>query len=289
MDSLVSACRNFDNFSLIHHSSSCVKCLLKGDEADGECKADGPLTETTLRIDVTLEWDVNCSSINDTLQVAQIFEQAVYEGMHAQLQSTNSSVNTVYVQELCGKSVQNHTGYSGSSSRFLEENNMTDIELYVVVIKACASCEKLLWNETNTAIRRIVGDGSLSASVSNKTDGAIQTDLKFKNTKDIEMCKDPSPVCKQPEDKCMTSNATCLRNSTWTCTEAAKVCEEGYVCDKDSGDCVESPAAECAEELRPTCLRPEDKCMTNSSWCVNNTWTPCTSAPKECSTGFFCK
>lgn len=65
-----------------------------------------------------------------------------------------------------------------------------------------------------------------------------------------------------------------------------------YLClfkgDEDSGDCV-STASECVEALRPTCLRPEENCMTNSSLCVNNTWTPCTPAPTECLAGYFCK
>lgn len=175
-------------------------------------------------MDPTLEWDVNCSSLNDTLRVAQIIEQSVYECMEDQLQST------VYVQELCTQSVENHTGYSGPSLRLLEENNMTDIELYIIVSKACVNCEKRLWNETKTDLRKMTGDGCLSASIRNKTDGAIQAVIKLKNVKEIQICKDPPPECNQPEDKCMTSNATCSRNGTWTCTEVAKVCEDGYVC-----------------------------------------------------------
>jgi hypothetical protein len=125
-------------------------------------------------MDSTLQWNLTCDGLNDTLfvELAQIIEEAVFEDMKALL--TNDTVDLVYVSTLCDQTVDNHDGYPVSSLRRLQSFNVSAIGLTTTVSSECDGCSETLFNASNSALTTIVDDGTLTESIQNKTNGAIQ-------------------------------------------------------------------------------------------------------------------
>lgn len=121
-----------------------------------------------------MEWNITCSLVNnDTsrLQVAEILEQSVYDGLDPLL--TKETIELVYVYELCDETVANHNGATSLSRRRLETLNATEIKFYLIVSRACNACDGEMFNETNEALIVIVDNGSLSNDIQNKSGNEI--------------------------------------------------------------------------------------------------------------------
>ena len=129
---------------------------------------------TTIRMDSTLQWNVECSSLDSAALVtlAQIIEKSVYDGIESQLSNGNGVLQSTYVSELCDQLVDEHSPYPDGLRR-LQTGSSTDVKLYSVVSSDCIGCQQEMFTATNNALTTIVENGSLADSIQSESGGTI--------------------------------------------------------------------------------------------------------------------
>jgi hypothetical protein len=119
------------------------------------------LFSKTVQVDTTLVWNITCEAINSTtlvVEVAKIIEKSVYQDLEPQL-NVVTTLDVVYVYELCGQTVETHVGYP--PGRHLQSAPQSDIKMFTVVLEFCASgdvvqCGQDLFEQTNGGLDTIV-------------------------------------------------------------------------------------------------------------------------------------
>jgi hypothetical protein len=146
--------------------------------------ADAPVTapptalfSTTVQVDTTLVWNFTCDTINSTtlVEVAKIIEKSVYQDLEPQL-NAGTTLDVVYVYELCGQTVETHVGYP--PGRRLQSAPQSDIKMFTVISEVCASsdvgqCGQDLFDQADEGLDTIVGDGSLSNTIQDNSGNVI--------------------------------------------------------------------------------------------------------------------
>lgn len=126
-----------------------------------------PTLNTTIVIDSSVEWNASCSELNATalVEVAQVIEQSVYEGMSSNLKN-GETINFVYVYSLCNQNVENHTG--SVFARRLQSGNTSSISFLTTVTSGCENCASFVYTESKYALETIVDDETLSNTIGMK-------------------------------------------------------------------------------------------------------------------------
>jgi len=123
----------------------------------------------TIQMESVLEWDIVCP-LADPVGVGQIVEQSIYENVQQQLTDGEELVS-VYVNELCGEAVADHSPYPLSRRRL--QTVSSAIKAVSAVSTTCNGCQDDLFNAAANALVTTAQDGSLSASIQSKAGGTI--------------------------------------------------------------------------------------------------------------------
>jgi hypothetical protein len=132
---------------------------------------------TTIEMASTLKWNISCSVLNDPrslIDVAQIIERSTYDDIAPLL--TIETIELVYVYSICNRMVGNHPGYSGKSTRRLQ-NSISEIKLLTYVSSGCDRCSELIFNETAHALAQVVDNGTLTKSIQDNSNGTIRASI----------------------------------------------------------------------------------------------------------------
>jgi hypothetical protein len=127
-------------------------------------------------MDSTLQWNIECSGLNGAtlVNLAQIVEKSVHNGLISQL--LDEELQTIYVYELCGLPVDEHSPYPNGARR-LQTGSSSEIKMYSVVSAICIGCQQEIFTVTNNALKTIVENGSLTDSIQSESGGTIEAEI----------------------------------------------------------------------------------------------------------------
>ena len=119
-------------------------------------------------MDASLTWNITCPLSSSDWIVATIIEVSLYDGMNPLMQP--GELQTIYVYELCGQPVTAHYPYP--SDRRLQTAE-SDIRFKSIVTSICNSCEDIMFQDAEAALKSIVLGGSLTESIQKNSGNVI--------------------------------------------------------------------------------------------------------------------
>ncbi|KAL7480584.1 hypothetical protein ACHAW6_006270, partial [Cyclotella cf. meneghiniana] len=166
-----------------------------------------PHDMTTIYMYSTLEWNFNCSDVNNAtlLNVATVVEKSIFEGIAPQI--TPLELVSVFVWSICNHTFLPNTLRTVHGTRLLEEVPLTKIEFIAQVTTQdhCDNCGQQLFTATSSALQSIVKSENLTSSIHINSNGTILAVINPNSTNSTFTLSTSSPT-KSPSSSPRTTN-----------------------------------------------------------------------------------
>jgi hypothetical protein len=167
--------------------------------SDSKSAKKRPHNMTTIYMSSTLEWNINCSDINNAttlLNVSTVVEKSIFEGIDPQITPKKLELVSVFVSSICNHTFSPNTPRTLHGMRLLEADTLTKIEFITQVTTQvyCDDCGQQMFTATNSALVSIVNDGSLTSSIYNNSNGTIRAVINPNSTNSTFTLSTTSPT-----------------------------------------------------------------------------------------------